>query len=382
MTRTAKTGWALSALLWLEYPLGCSSGTIDEECENLCSAASLSECAAGKVRSCVSDAVGCLNWSEWANCEAGTCADSERCAGCEDSCSTAGATECSDGMIRTCSTDSSNCLAWDQAADCPSGYCLDDQACRPSQEIAALLFDGSFKATDKRTGLHSFQGALDQYVCLAQPDSVKIVPASTLPGNRPGYAAKFYQGPGAAYDCATNQHDFVGTDANQQIPLGGYRQVWYGFSIMLAPDWKPTGDGFTKAGVSVGSALEVVANSGFSMNQRTDGVWEVVDVKHWTPIPSSTHTPGVWHDFLYFIDYQTSATGSFELWHKLGSEQTYQKIYSRNNFQTEWNFGSGNYMMHRIGGYRATSDIAQTHYIMDFKIGTTRAVVEYRAPTR
>lgn len=282
----------LFPVLWcLEFVLGCGSGTISETCEVSCSPTSLSECASGKIRSCLPDALGCLNWSSWATCETGTCAsafscsgcrnacavsgdtrcqsgslfrceadvegclgwgapipcqtgscaNAERCAACDNACSSAGTTDCTAGKIRTCVADPQNCLAWDQPASCPSGTCLDDKTCFVS--TATLLWSDQYSLDDARHGSLGAGGSgagwgdFNGWYCQRYEDSISIVDARTLNGARPGYVAKFKQHANA--NCGSpNLHSTMETSWTQ-ISTVEYPEQWWGFSVMLDPSWVP-----------------------------------------------------------------------------------------------------------------------------------------------
>lgn len=429
MRNKAKKGRVLLAFWCAQYVFGCGPGKTDLECDDVCSPAGLSECADGKLRSCRADVPGCLQWSNWATCgagicadgfsclgcsngcaasgntrcesgnlyqckadargcldwgpaipcESGSCADGERCGACEDLCSAAGTTECSDAKIRTCVLDAHGCLAWDQAANCPSGTCLDEKTCFVDP-AGKLLFDGTFKGNEERTSKNGPVGAFETS-CLAQPDSFGVVAASTLPGNRSGYAGKFFQGAGTKYDCATNQHNLL-THFTSNIPNPN-RDVWYGYSVMLKSPWNEPG-GFMQLGAHVSSAFMCVGSCGNwglyinHLNGAPMDKFRILNYRRWIDLPS-TYETDIWHDWMYHI-YWSTTSGSLDVWHRGPADSTYELVYSQDGLPTEQDFGNGekNYMMNRIGIYRGTSNVESTVYLMDFKIGTTRADVEYR----
>lgn len=154
MGRKPNPGWVFPAVWCLQCVLGCGPGTIDPECEDVCSPAGLSECAEGKVRSCLPDVPGCLKWSGWAPCGTGTCADGERCADCQNACSPAGTTDCTGGKTRTCVADDKHCLAWGESAACSSGRCLDGLTC---DEATADTTPPSISITCPAPGTYSSQ---------------------------------------------------------------------------------------------------------------------------------------------------------------------------------------------------------------------------------
>lgn len=251
-----------------------------------------------------------------------------------------------------------------------------------------LLFNGSFNGTEQRNGLHGAVGVY-QESCIAQDGMFSIIPASTLPGNRPGYAAKFYQPVGSRYDCATNQHLLI-TNNLPKIPSTS-QDVWYGYSMMFPNDFLSQGDGTdTNVWCNIGLGIEtaytgLVANTGLTLligdTPATKNHITLMITRTYTKI--LTDNPfGVWNDWIYHINWQKDNTGFVEIYFKRGRELNYSLLYSRYNFQTEWtDYGipiTENYLNNRIGSYRTSRSVnPQTYYIMDFKMGTTRQDVEY-----
>jgi PKD repeat protein len=260
---------------------------------------------------------------------------------------------------------------------------------------AVLLFDGSFRQTDARNGVHGAVGAY-QESCIPKDDSFSVVAASTLHGNRPGYAGRFHWGVGSDYDCATNQHLFL-VNENPKIPATA-RDVWYGYSLMYETDWKIAGGaaGWEDVGPTATSNYHNLAtggagNTGIKLLTGTTEatkhhIYPMV-VRTWPPAIVTDHPFGMWNDWMLHINWQTNNTGFVEVYYRASGQANYVKVYSRYGFQTEWNSWNSplpgpNYYQHRVGGYRpSTSTNPQTFYIMDYKFGTAREDVEYNGGT-
>lgn len=107
----------------------CASASACGTCSHGCSAVSASECADGKIRSCVADADGCRAWGAWSDCGSGACATAQTCSGCNNGCPAGGQTDCSQGQTRTCQADAKGCLAWSTWTACADGFCSSTTAC-------------------------------------------------------------------------------------------------------------------------------------------------------------------------------------------------------------------------------------------------------------
>ncbi|MBN2493610.1 MAG: hypothetical protein JXR96_03375, partial [Deltaproteobacteria bacterium] len=113
----------------------CEDGFCADEsrcgtCDDRCEPRGATQCAAGRIRSCEADEHGCLGWGAYADCASGFCdQDGVGCGDCDDRCSPAGATDCAAGRIRICEADGDGCLDWGEYTDCDDGFCADGQTC-------------------------------------------------------------------------------------------------------------------------------------------------------------------------------------------------------------------------------------------------------------
>ena len=234
-----------------------------------------------------------------------------------------------------------------------------------------LLFDGSFHPGDHKIGGEngSFGGWLN-YSCTPQPDSVTAVPA---PGGRSGTAAKFVCRPGSSYDCGGAQHNQIAS-YTPEIP-SKYSDVWYGFSMYLDPTWQAGSIFGIGLGESYQSAEGAVANAGLKLGSGgTNNAIEMYLNGKGYALPGN-FTPGKWDDWMYHVLWRTGATGKIDIY------RNGQIVFSRTNIATK-NTSYGDFG-HRVGLYRPKPNTkTQILYILDPKIGTTRADVEYGGTTQ
>jgi len=248
--------------------------------------------------------------------------------------------------------------------------------------MTSLIFDGSFQPTWTQTGGTSGPfGPYTTWNCLPQPDSLVIVPASSLPGNRPGHAGKFTVKAGAAYDCGGNQHTMIAKTISG-LP-GVINEAWYGWSTMLDPSWQPQGPGgWEHWGHFMERTSFTVPNTGLflDISLSNQDVY-VLNMNRWPEtliLPSAEHTKNVWHDWMFHVKWALDNTGFIEVYHKNMSQLTYTMIYSLKNIATLYPNQDPGYFMNRWGIYRSSlSKSTQILYILNPKIGTARADVEY-----
>ncbi|OGQ86493.1 MAG: hypothetical protein A2289_17735 [Deltaproteobacteria bacterium RIFOXYA12_FULL_58_15] len=88
----------------------------DDSCTNECQIANETQCAEGKIRTCMTDAEGCRYWTELTECPVGSCRNGEECSPLD--CDS----ECSDLLYTACTCSSSDPCGWQN-----DGYC--DAAC-------------------------------------------------------------------------------------------------------------------------------------------------------------------------------------------------------------------------------------------------------------
>ncbi|MCX9026660.1 MAG: heparin lyase I family protein [Candidatus Methanoperedens sp.] len=241
-----------------------------------------------------------------------------------------------------------------------------------------LLFDGSFAPTDRWVSKNGAFGNWKGYSCVPQSDSIVVVPASSLPGGRTGYAAKFTIKPGSAYDCNGNQHNQIISET-PDIPNVA-KEAWYGWSQMLDANWQ-----FDKGSYAIGMAeayenpCDTCAGSGFRLGSSVTGKIEITnnckgsatESCFWKMDKKWNFQPGVWEDWMYHIKWTTDNTGFIEVY-KNG-----QLAWSKYNHPTKTTLYE--HFTHRVGLYRSSkSSTTQVVYILNPKIGTTRADVEYR----
>lgn len=266
-----------------------------------------------------------------------------------------------------------------------------------------LLFDGSFKPTDRPHGDYGGGGAWtgfgdvwNAWYCIPQPDAFTIVPA---PGGRPGYAAKVKAGPSPAYDCGGNQHIqasvYMDGSSHNGIALPGIpnpnRDVWYGWSQMLDPSFVLTG-GWGLFSFSISSyyygTIPNGNNRGLNIQfNGTEGSTspQCVLCCNCASIGyknlNTVHGIGVWYDWMYHIKYTRDSTGFIEVYLRKPADADYRNILTWTNIQTEYPFVTPetNFFLPRIGIYRQSHpSITQIVYFYNPKIGTTRGSVEYR----
>ena len=105
-----------------------SCGTCPQQCTK-----DATGCAKGAMRTCQTDARGCLVWGEAeSTCASGVCADDgQTCGVCSNECPTAGATECENDQVRSCYEDAYGCRSWWYWSDCVLGACGDATHCTP-----------------------------------------------------------------------------------------------------------------------------------------------------------------------------------------------------------------------------------------------------------
>lgn len=241
---------------------------------------------------------------------------------------------------------------------------------------ATLLFDGSFSSTDRWVSVNGAFGKWKDYSCVPQPDSLVVVPASSLPGGRTGYAARFTIRPTSAYNCNGNQH----TQLQSIEPLipNVASDVWYGWSQMLDASWKPD-VGTYAIGMAEGYQIPcpTCGGSGFKLGTSSSGKIEIGNncagqstiYCTWQINPLYSFQPGIWEDWMYHIKWSTGNTGFVEIF-KNG-----QLIWSKYNYPTKTTLYE--HFIHRIGLYRSsTASTTQIVYYLNPKIGTTRADVQ------
>lgn len=256
--------------------------------------------------------------------------------------------------------------------------------CKPAA-TGTLIFDGSFKSSDVWTRVTGGFGVYKGYNCLPQPDSLKVVPAASLPGGRTGYAGKFLIRPTSAYNCAGNQHDMLQTPGIG-VP-NPFRDVWYGWSQMLDSTWIP-GDSVYSIGMALPSLSGDLPNRGFTIQMGgTDNYVTLLTNHQWFDEHSVApytfdvnHQINVWYDWMYHIKWERDNTGFAEVFLRRPGETDYTKIWSKYDYQTEYPFAtaSTNQIELRLGIYRsATTTLTAIFYVLNPKIGTTRAIVEY-----
>ncbi len=255
-----------------------------------------------------------------------------------------------------------------------------------------LLFDGSFHADDKRNGaLGSNMAGFGKYnwwYCIPQEDSITILPANIVPGNRSGYLARFILRPGTLSDCGGNQHVLVSARIPGVPSTSTLKEIWVGWSTMLDPSWQPQGS--STGWEHFAFLAESTDMAGFTPNA---GIYTDIDpsstaihvlnnVRHTegrNVLSAALHTKNEWHDWLYHVNFKADNTGFIELFHRTRN-QAYALIYSKYNTPTQPAGDVGDEYQWRNGIYRcSTSTSTQILYSQGIKIGTTRADVEYGA---
>jgi len=235
-----------------------------------------------------------------------------------------------------------------------------------------LLFDGSFKATDYWIGIHEPFGVWTGFSCVPQPDSLVVIAASILPGNRTGWVGKFKIEASADYDCSGEQHNQITLRPNG-IP-SMYEEVWYGWSQMISGVWPDApiyGVGFGESYYYVDEGT--LPNAGLKIGSgQTNNRPELTINRTFYQLTGHDYQLDVWEDWMFHVLWRQNETGYLEIY-KNGI-----LIWSKYNFATKTtsygDFG------HKIGLYRGDiahgAEYTQIVYILDAKIGTTREDVD------
>jgi hypothetical protein len=264
---------------------------------------------------------------------------------------------------------------------------------------ATMIFDGSFTESQTVANDPSHENLLaiwDGWHCTPQSDSLNILSASPL--GRPGYAARFTQRPGEAYDCGGNAHDQI-SKSLPTVPRPNH-EVWSGWSEMLDPSfqvspeaqWVHIGFGgwpsVFKGGGLGNTGLSRQYWGGGGTDTETNSLVLLMNQVFYTPsvaaAPFIAYTPrGVWYDWMYHINWAVDSTGFLEVYRRADGQPDYALIWSKYDFPTEYIGYDGqtidnNALEVRAGPYRnSSSDTTQIQYVYHPKVGTQREDVEY-----
>lgn len=285
--------------------------------------------------------------------------------------------------------DTGEACDWQGNIGCndPTPFCQTDcDGC--AEKPVTLLWDGSFHGNEHRDSKYVFHsdGQYKESTCLAQADSFAVVLASSLPAGRKGYAGKFYDGVGAAYECNSNRRvQILGKVPDHPGPTG-IRDVWYGWSQYLEPPWSPSGG--TMGTGSIGIALiengATVSGKGIGLVNYPDSwVFQVnaAGVEHVNILEEDMS--GKWYDWMYHIKWARDNTGFLEIYVKRPGDTDYGMIYSKYDFVSEYpqpGIDPEDSIMEVKVGQSADlrAQNPQTTYILNPKMGTTRADVEFQ----
>jgi len=247
-----------------------------------------------------------------------------------------------------------------------------------------LIFDGTIQQDWKRNGPVGSSAAgygsgpnmYDGWSCTQVADGIITVPA---PGGRSGYAVKIKAVPGIP--CGSDaQHVMI----DKNIPLT-YTDVYYGYSTYMDPanipqqDWMHYLLGLSNVG-------STIWNSGFyiDMNNEDTGLTVTNNLRynHGPVLSAVQHTKGVWHDWVVHIVWSTTNSGSFEIYHKLGSSSSYgPPIYSESQIATLNPANSNVYHDMRLGLYRGANSVGTfIFYTQGYKVAPTFDEVKYGGP--
>ena len=261
-----------------------------------------------------------------------------------------------------------------------------------------IIFDGTFSASDSaQNSGGEYQGPYGKWPasCLnPQISGKKTLQTVEAPG-RPGeYAGLWTIYPG--YGCSSAATDPAKKDNHAQLwrlgsatPKITTGEYWYGYSLRLASDWTPS-ESWQKLGMGaisndywVSYCDSTTGEINFVLPQGTTKYEIALNpdcgrvMASYYPILSS-YQKDVWHDWMINVDYQKNETGFVHVWHRIEG-QPWVKVMSVTGIRTKKDTpDETGWLQTRFGTYRGyAATVTQKFYGMRFKIGTTRADVEY-----
>jgi len=259
----------------------------------------------------------------------------------------------------------------------------------------SIIFDGNFKQTDKWQSINGEFGAW-KHSCLNPSDTLTVVPA---PGRSGEYAGLWKVQPD--YGCFSDINDNHAQVYHFPGIITG--EYWYGNSIMLDSStpwptrWSTETDKYHNqkfmylgfSCVSAGFADPTICapdapgqgDLGCTFMDTTTTKFGLqlnpyCTKDKWTRTQLlAEYKKDVWHDWMYNIKWAKDATGFIHIYHRIEG-QPWEILFSKTNIITKKDIPGA--LDARFGCYRGNGALdTQKFYGMRYKIGTTRADVEY-----
>ncbi len=216
-----------------------------------------------------------------------------------------------------------------------------------------IIFDGSFTSGWKSSG-----GAISAFTfsCILK-DRFSALPSYSGRNN----VGKFTIKPG--------DHCNSGTSERCQCAAYWPKSVvpstqWYGFSFMLDNTWTSNGGWFQVW--EFGWPSESI---GIDVNNH---LWLKQAYPNIGTTSSFALSKGVWYDALVKIKLSYGTDGIYEVLIREPGDATYSQVHYSTGISAK-----STELVHQLGPYRGGSTNTQILYIADYKVGTTRADVEY-----
>lgn len=229
------------------------------------------------------------------------------------------------------------------------------------------IFNGDFTS-----GWKSRTGPISNFLfsCIVAADRFQALPSFQGRAN----VGKFIIKPG-------DMCNVTNTDERCQVMKAVTSSIigttqWFAFSFMLDPTW--TSNGYIKSD-GMPSNWFMLWEFGWPtqmLNISMDNKLEAFQTKGTTVSTNINPTlaKGSWYDVLMRQKFSYGSDGIFEVWIKKPGESTYSIIHYSTGVSAE-----AAELAHQLGPYRGKSSNTQIVYIADYKVGTTRADVEYRS---
>jgi len=249
-----------------------------------------------------------------------------------------------------------------------------------------LVFDGSFKETDKWLGYGKSFGNWS-FSTLLKYDTLVVSKSNRGHDN---YSGKFTQRNGE-FGAGDNTVNRALLGSNQASNWPNNTELWSGFSIKLDPTWifpaqswslfweiqqhATLPDGTTHAFGGWNMCIQFPNAKNplrFLQRSQPNGVY--------TEYTISDITPGIWYDIMIHTKLTISNDGFFYVYLRKPGETEYSKIISKTGVNTLFTQTpeQGSYRADSaVGYYRGASTETKSMWLEMVKYGTTRADVEY-----